>query len=248
MDKIIIKNLDTKAPEGLKKKDVKKEFASLQEEIGELCTRLFAEGKRSLLCVFQGMDSSGKDGTTKNVFRFVPPSMLTVTPFGKPTKEEAGHDFLWRIHKVAPKRGDTAVFTRSHYEDVLIQRVHKWIDEDMVEKRFKAINSFEHHLTQHGDTTILKFFLNLSHSRQEEKLQERIDNLDKNWKHNPGDWEERKRWDDYMKCYEDVLNHCNKVPWHPVPCDDRWYRNYYVAKIVKETLADMNPQYPAIEK
>jgi len=157
------------------------------------------------------------------------------------------HDFLWRVHKLVPGKGKIRIFNRSHYEDVLIQKVHHWIDDKKVEDRIVAINNFESLLTKDNNTTILKFFLNLSQEKQQEKLQERIRVLEKNWKHNPNDLEESKLWDEYMDAYENVLNK-SEIPWHIIPADQRWYRNYSVAKIVLKTLEDMNLKYPKIEK
>lgn len=173
----------------------------MAKEIGHLLNVMYAQKKHSLLVVFQGMDASGKDGSTKNVFGKARPTDLDAHSFRKPTEIEFAHDFLWRAHKIAPAKGTTSVFIRSHYEDILIQRVHQWIDEEQVTNRMNAINAFEKNLILDNGTTILKFFLHISPDRQKEKLQERIDLPEKNWKHNDGDWEERKYWDQYMKAY-----------------------------------------------
>jgi len=247
MAKINIKDLPTRPPEDADEKKIRKACKDIYKEIGELHYKLVAQKKHSILVIFQGMDATGKDGSTKNVFSRCSPIGLTVKSFKKPTEEEFAHDFLWRVHKVVPAKGEIRIFNRSHYEDVLIQRVHKWISEDKVNARFKAINAFEENLINDNGTTILKFFLNISADRQLEKLQERIDDPEKNWKHNDGDWEQRKHWDRYMECYEDVLNR-STVPWHPVPVDARWYRNYYIANIVLETLRGLDLRLPTIEQ
>ena len=166
----------------------------------------------------------------------------------KPTDEEFAHDFLWRVHKLTPGRGEITIFNRSHYEDILIQRVHKWIDKDRVDMRVDAINSWERLLIEDNNTIILKFYMHISPERQEEKLQERIDNPQKNWKHNDGDWEERKYWNDYMKCYEDVFKRCNVSPWIIAPVDSRWYRDYFIAKKVLKALESLDITLPTIPK
>ena len=209
---------------------------------------MVAEGKHSLLIVFQGMDSSGKDGASKNVFKECSPTSVSAYSFKKPSDEEFAHDFLWRVHKLAPQKGMIKIFNRSHYEDILIQRVHGWIDAERVDKRIAAINAFEELITFDNNTTILKFYLHLSKERQAEKLQERIDIPRKNWKHNANDWKEREHWDKYMECYQDAFNRCNAIPWIICPADQRWYRNYFVAKKVLETLQALNPQFPLMEE
>ena len=244
---IKIKNFPTKAPAHLKRKKIKKETKKIAAKIGELSRIYEADRNHALLIVFQGMDSSGKDGTTREVFKYVSPGIVCAYSFKKPTPEEMSHDFLWRVHKLVPGKGKIRIFNRSHYEDVLIQKVHHWIDDKKVEDRIVAINNFESLLTKDNNTTILKFFLNLSQEKQQEKLQERIRVLEKNWKHNPNDLEESKLWDEYMDAYENVLNK-SEIPWHIIPADQRWYRNYSVAKIVLKTLEDMNLKYPKIEK
>ncbi len=243
---IKLSDISTDAPKKLEKKDVQKETKELTKKIADLHETLIAEKKNSLLVVFQGMDSSGKDGATHNTFRYCSPSGLSAYSFKKPTEEEFAHDFLWRVHKQVPGKGEIKIFNRSHYEDVLIQRVHGWIDEEKVNKRIAAINAFEELLVFDNNTTILKFYMHLSRERQQEKLQERIDDPTKNWKHNANDWEEAKLWDKYMECYEDVINR-SSVPWHIVPVDQRWYRNYIIAQKVCETLESLNMKLPTIE-
>ena len=243
---IDLSKISTRAPKGLDKDEIKKETWMIAEEIGALAEVMKAEKKNSLLIVFQGMDSSGKDGATEHVFGATSPSHVSVKGFKKPTDEEFAHDFLWRVTKEAPAKGMIKVFVRSHYEDILIQRVHKWIDEDRVSQRINAINCWENILIQDNNTTVLKFYMHLSHEKQGEKLQERIDRPEKNWKHNPGDWEERKLWDKYRWAYEEVINR-SSVPWIIAPVDQRWYRNYFIATKVLEAMKAMNMKSPTIE-
>jgi PPK2 family polyphosphate:nucleotide phosphotransferase len=242
-----ISEISTRAPKGLEKEDVEKEYDEMTSEIADLQYKIKAEEKHSLLVIFQGMDASGKDGATHKVFRKCGVSGVQSFSFKKPTDKEFAHDFLWRVHKLTPGKGEIVIFNRSHYEDILIQRVHEWIDEDRVNARINAINAFEELLEKDNNTTILKFYMHISEERQKEKLQERIDVPRKNWKHKDADWEERKLWDKYMRCYQDAIDRCNKVPWIIAPCDQRWYRNYFVAKKVLTTLRTLNPQLPALE-
>lgn len=244
---IIISQLETKAPKGLDEKKIKKETKQIANRIKELATLMYANKKYSLLVVLQGMDSSGKDGVSRNVFSRVSPTMVSAYSFKKPTDEEFAHDFLWRAHKQTPAKGEIKIFVRSHYEDILIQRVHNWIDEDRVTARINAINAFERLLEVDNETIVMKFFLNLSKERQKEKLIERIEEGEKNYKHNDGDWKERKHWDKYMEAYQDAINRSD-IPWHVVPADDRWYRNYFVAQKVLERLEGLNERFPLLDK
>ena len=240
---ILLSDISTRAPKEISKDEAKSRLKELQSSIGDWQRKLYAEKERALLVVFQGMDASGKDGTTRRAFSWCSPTGVWAYAFKKPTEEEFDHDFLWRVHKVVPRKGMIQVFNRSHYEDVLIQRVHKWIDEDQVNARFNAINAFEELLTVDNQTKVLKFYLHISPERQLEKLQERIDVPTKRWKHNPNDWEERKMWEEYMRCYEDVLNR-SQIPWHVIPADQRWYRNLRVAEIIEQTMASMDLEFP----
>jgi len=242
-----IRKISSKPPKGAEKKKFKTKFEKLVEQITALQHIMYAQGKHSLLVVLQGMDSSGKDGVTRKVFGPIPAYAINLQSFKKPTDEEFAHDFLWRVHKEMPAKGMIQIFNRSHYEDVLIQRVHKWISEDHVADRMEAINSLEKLVQFDNKTTILKFFLHLSKERQGEKLQERLDIPEKNWKHNDGDWKEREHWDAYMDCYNDVFKKCDNPKWHIIPSDEQWYRNYCVAKIVLETLEGMKLEYPKLE-
>lgn len=246
MPKINLSSISTDAPSELDKDYCEDQLKQISNEIGDLAEILYAQRKKSLLVVLQGMDASGKDGVAKSVFSNCPPLCLNAYAFKKPSPEEMTHDFLWRIHKQAPEKGQIKLFIRSHYEDVLIQRVHQWINDDIAAKRFKAINQFENLLEQHNDTTVLKFYLHISHERQLEKLKERITEPDKFWKHNAGDMEESQRWEEYMSYYEQVFEN-SEIPWHIVPSDSRWYRNYFVAKIILETLQNLDLSYPPLK-
>jgi len=238
----------TKAPDGLTKKSVKKQTDAIVRKIAERQHLLYAEGKKSVLIVFQGMDSSGKDGATRKVFKYASPGGVSAHSFKKPTDEEFAHDFLWRVHKLAPAKGQIVIFNRSHYEDILIQRVHGWIDEETVDMRIAAINAWETLLMKDNNCTILKFYMHISKERQLEKLQDRIDDPSKNWKHNDGDWKEREHWDKYMSCYEDAINRCNAAPWIIAPVDQRWYRDHFIATKVLEALEAMDITLPTLPK
>jgi len=243
---IKLSEIPTTAPEGLTKEQIENEMKAITEEIGSLVKIMYAQKKHSLLVVFQGMDSSGKDGATKNVFRECAQSHVHTHSFKKPSDEEFAHDFLWRVHKQAPQKGQVKVFIRSHYEDILIQRVHKWIDEDRVTARINAINAFETLLQEDNNTTVLKFYMHLSKERQLEKLTARIEDPQDNWKHNDGDWAERKLWDEYRRCYEDAINR-STIPWTIAPVDHKWYRNYFIAKKVLETLRSLDLELPLLD-
>ena len=242
---IKLSKISTRAPKALTKSKVKAETAAMAKRIGELAQLMYAQGKHSILLVFQGMDASGKDGVTRKVFKYCSPSGIRAHAFKKPTDEEFGHDFLWRVHKLAPEKGMIEIYNRSHYEDVLIQRVHKWIDEDKVNMRFDAIDAYESLLQNDNGTIILKFYMHISKDRQREKLIERIDVPEKNWKHNDGDWEQRKHWDQYMKCYEDAINR-TKIPWIIAPVDQRWYRDYFIAKTVLTRMEELDLTLPVL--
>jgi len=196
----------------------------------------------------QGMDASGKDGVVRRVFTSMNPQGVDVRSFKAPTAEELSHDFLWRIHAMAPGKGIIQVFNRSHYEDVLITRVHKWIDDKTAKKRMKAINDFEQLLQEHNSTTILKFYLHISPEEQDQRLKERINNPAKQWKYNEKDFEEAKLWNDYMAAYEDCFENCNDVPWTIVPADQNWYKEYIIAHTLLKALEKLDMKYPGLKK
>lgn len=244
---IQLSNISTDAPKDLSKEGAKAQTAEWVKKIGELQAILYAQKKYSLLVVLQGMDASGKDGAIKNVFGECNPAGLSVIGFKKPTDLEFAHDFLWRIHPHAPAKGMIHIFVRSHYEDVLIQRVHHWIDETRVDKRIQAINSFEELLTFDNNTSVLKFYLHISKEQQKKELQQRMNEPDKYWKNNADDWKERELWDDYMRCYEDVINR-SAIPWTVTPVDQRWYRDYVISKTILEALEKLDLQYPPLSE
>jgi PPK2 family polyphosphate:nucleotide phosphotransferase len=237
-------------PEDKSAFDGDKEMAlALLENLGERMARLqvdlYAENRRKLLVVLQGLDSSGKDGTIHHVFRQVNPQGVRVASFKRPTDEEASHDFLWRIHKEAPRAGQIGVFNRSHYEDVVTTRVRKLVPKEVWTRRHEAINDFERMLTQEG-TTVLKFFLHISRDEQAERLRERLEDPDKRWKFNPGDLDDRKLWPEYEKAYAETLARTSTdwAPWYAVPANSRWYRNLMVATIVVDALEGMKLKRP----
>lgn len=244
MTYITLSNFSTESPNGVSKKDLKEETERLILRLGELQNILYAEKKHSLLIVFQGMDGSGKDGAVHNVFRECTIAGLDLVTFKKPTELEFAHDFLWRVHQWVPEKGMTTIFNRSHYEDILIQRVHQWIDMERVKKRMAAINAFEDLIQFDNNTLIFKFYMHISYAEQGIQLQQRLDDPKKYWKHNAGDWEERKLWDQYMEAYEYVLNE-STTPWHICPVDHRWYRDYVIVKTLVDRLEKLDMKLPA---
>jgi PPK2 family polyphosphate:nucleotide phosphotransferase len=219
----------------------------IAHEIDELQDRLYAEGRRALLVILQGTDTSGKDGTIRGVFNATGPLGVSVTAYRQPTESELAHDYLWRVHGACPRRGMIGIFNRSHYEDVLIAKVRKFVPKDAIERRYEQINAFEKTLVENG-TVILKFMLHISKEEQAERLQERLDDPKKRWKFNPGDLDDRKLWDDFQEAYEIMLNRCSTkwAPWHVIPADRKWVRNVAISTIVRATLEDMDPQYPKV--
>ncbi len=244
---IQLKDYKTAPPNEFNKDDLKEATKDYVEELGKLQRLLRAESRHAVLVILQGMDASGKDGTVYKVFRDCGHNGVSTYSFKKPTQLEFAHDFLWRVHQQVPAKGEIKIFNRSHYEDILIQRVHGWVSEERVHQRMKAINAFEELLQFDNNTTIIKFFLHTSYDQQAEELQERIDEPDKHWKHNPNDWEERKHWDKYMACYEYVLNN-SIIPWNVIPVDKRWYRDYLVSKTMVEILKGLDMKYPVLAK
>lgn len=248
MGKIVLKEISTRAPEGLDKKETREKTEKLVAELDELQNLLFAEGKHSVLIVIQGMDGSGKDGVIRNVLGNMNPQGVTVKSYKAPTAEELSHDFLWRIHQHAPAKGMIQVFNRSQYEDILITRVHKWCDDEMAVKRMKAINDFEQLLQEHNHTHILKFYLHISPEEQHERLSERMKDPAKMWKYNEKDFEEAKLWDLYMQMYEDCFNECNRPEWTIVPADQNWYKEFVIASALHTLLSGLNMQFPGLKK
>jgi PPK2 family polyphosphate:nucleotide phosphotransferase len=248
MSKIKLDKIDTEAPAKVKKDKTKKELEKLQAKLESLQNLMFAESKHSLLIILQGMDASGKDGTIRRVFEAVNPMGCRVVSFKEPTEFEKKHDFLWRVHRQVPEKGVIHIFNRSHYEDVLIQRVHHWVDEKTVKQRYSHINDFEKLLKETG-TQILKFYLHISKKEQLKRLHERMSDRTKMWKYNKEDLKEREYWDSYMKAYEAVFENCSEnAPWHIVPADHNWYKEYLVAKKVVDTLESLNMKFPGLKK
>ncbi len=229
-----------------KEKDhAKKQIKANLKRLRELQEMLYAQGEHALLIVLQAMDAGGKDSTIKHVMGAYNPQGVHVTPFKVPTPEELAHDFLWRVHKAVPRKGMVGIFNRSHYEDVLVVRVHSLVPEAVWQQRYDHINHFERLLADSG-VTIVKFFLRISKGEQAERFHDRQQRPDKQWKFSPGDLEERKRWDDYMAAFEDALTRCNTAyaPWYVIPADRKWYRNLVVSQILIETMEGMGLRYP----
>jgi PPK2 family polyphosphate:nucleotide phosphotransferase len=219
--------------------------AELYADMDVLQERLYAEGEQSLLIVLQALDAGGKDGTIKHIFRGFNPAGSSVASFKVPSEEELAHDFLWRVHARTPGKGEVAVFNRSHYEDVLVVRVHNLVPEDVWRPRYELINDFERNLAAAG-TRIVKLFLHISKEEQAERFQDRLDDPTKRWKFRKGDLKERERWGDYIAAFEEALSRTSTsdAPWYVVPADRKWFRNWAVSRILIETLQDMDPQYP----
>ena len=248
MSAIKLSKIDTRAPEDLDKKEIKEKTKLLVNDFVDLQNLLYAEGKHSILIILQGMDGSGKDGLIRNILSGMNPQGVFVKPFKAPTEEELSHDFLWRIHKHTPEKGSITVFNRSHYEDILITRVHKWCDDATAKKRMQAINDFERMLQDHNNTHILKFYLHISKEEQEERLNERIHNPAKMWKYNAKDMKEAELWDKYQEMYEECFEECNAPPWTIVPADQNWYKEYIVASKLHKLLTGLDMRYPGLKE
>jgi PPK2 family polyphosphate:nucleotide phosphotransferase len=221
------------------------ELEKCTKRLRELQHLLYAEGKRSMLICLQGLDASGKDGTIIHVLGAMNPQGTRVYSFKVPSKEETEHDFLWRIHKQTPARGEVAIFNRSHYEDVLVVRVHNLVSEDIWSKRFDAINQFEKNLAD-GGTHILKFFLHISPDEQLRRFEQRLEDPARLWKISESDYSERKLWDQYIKAYEAALSRtsANHAPWYIIPSNHKWFRNLAISEIVAKTMESLDMKYP----
>jgi PPK2 family polyphosphate:nucleotide phosphotransferase len=243
--RVKLARVDPAATHGHTKESAAEELQLGLARLADLQDRLWAEGKHRVLVVLQGMDASGKDGTVKHVMSAFNPMGCFVTSFKVPTPTEAAHDYLWRVHDRVPGNGEIAIFNRSHYEDVLVVRVHDYVPKKVWSRRFDHINAFERLLADEG-TTILKFFLLIDRDEQKARLQSRIDDPKKNWKFKLGDLAERKLWDDYLAAYEDVLNRCStdQAPWYVIPANRNWFRNLAIADILAATLEELDPRYP----
>jgi PPK2 family polyphosphate:nucleotide phosphotransferase len=231
------------------KAEGKDHLIELNNELMVLQDLLYAEHKHNLLIVLQGMDTSGKDGTIKHVFRGVNPQGVRIANFKVPTNEELDHDFLWRVHKQVPGKGEIVIFNRSHYEDVLVVRVHELVPKKVWSKRYAQINAFEKMLSEEG-TTILKFFLFIDMDEQRDRLQARFDDPNKQWKFRKSDLEERKLWPRYTESYEDVLSKTSTswAPWYIIPANRKWYRNLIIGSILVDTLKSLKMSYPESEE
>jgi PPK2 family polyphosphate:nucleotide phosphotransferase len=242
--------IDTASREGAPadRASVDAAVSELRDDLAELQERLWAEGRQSLLIVLQAMDTGGKDGTIKNVFKGVNPQGTRVVSFKSPTGHELEHDFLWRIHRQTPAHGEICIFNRSHYEDVCIVRVHNLVPEEVWRERYELINEFETQL-RHARTTVVKFFLHISKEEQARRLQARLDDPEKRWKFNKGDLKERAKWDDYQAAYQEAIQRTStpEAPWYVIPADRKWYRNWAVATVLVDTLRTMDPKYPEPE-
>lgn len=253
-DKVGLSKIDPRSSPGFDgKKDDNKERAERETaknvaRIAELQERLYAENTRALLVVLQGMDTSGKDGVVRHVFSGLNPQGCHVTSFKKPSEAEADRDFLWRIHAAVPPKGDIAVFNRAHYEDVLVVRVHNFVPEKVWKKRYDMINEFERYISENG-VRVVKFMLHISKDEQAERLRARIEDPSKRWKFSPQDLAERKFWGDYQAAYEDVLSRCSTkhAPWHVIPADRKWYRDWAVSTVLCEVMEEMDPKPPKID-
>ncbi len=230
------------------KDEGKDRLDELNDQLEALQELLYAEHKHKLLIVLQGMDTSGKDGVIRHVFDGVNPQGVRVANFKVPTPQELDHDYLWRVHQQVPGRGEIVIFNRSHYEDVLVVRVHELVPKERWSRRYQQIKDFERLLVEEG-TTILKFFLHIDQQEQKERLQARLDDPNKRWKFNVGDLKERKLWDEYRQAYEDVLSQTSLevAPWYVVPSNRKWYRNLVIASVIVEALEKLNMSYPEPE-
>lgn len=244
---INLNDISTKPPKGLKRRELAKLTRQYQSEISELQHKLYAQGKFSLLVVFQGLDAAGKDSSIKNLFKGVPAFGISASAFKVPSKKELAHDFLWRVHAEVPEKGMIKAFNRSHYEDVLVTRALGFVSDEEAKKRFRMINNFEE-IVASNNTIIVKFYLHISEKTQEKRLLQRMKDPQRFYKHGDGDWETRKQWDDYRRYYNECLNNTQQVaPWHIIPVDEKWYRDYLMAKVVAETLRELPLDYPPLE-
>ena len=237
--------ITTEADKTIDRKWAEEKTNEFKAELFNLQNLLYAECKRSLLIILQGMDAAGKDGTIRHVFSSMNPMGIKVHAFKVPTAEEASYDFLRRVHIHTPAKGMIQIFNRSHYEEILMPSVHKTLEKEKIEKRYAIINSFEDNLKE-NDTIILKFFLHISRREQELRIKERLTNPQKKWKYDTADTREAANWDAYMKTYEKIFEHCSpEIPWLIVPSDHKWYRNYFIAKEIVNTLKVLKMKYPS---
>lgn len=243
---IQLEEISPKPPKDAEKETIKAQTAELLEKLQELQKKLYAQAEYSLLVVLQGLDASGKDGAINHVFSGLNLLGVQVTAFKAPTEEEKKHDFLWRVHRWVPSQGIIGVFNRSHYEDVLVPRVEKWVQHEVIKKRYSHINHFEQLRADHN-TILVKCYLHVSEEEQLERLQERTENPEKYWKHSDKDMDVVAKRDAYLEAYEDIFKHCSDVfPWHVIPADKNWYKTYAIAKAVVEALEKLPLAYPVL--
>lgn len=237
--------INTEAPDPDKEEEKKEKTRVYSEQLETYQYKLYAENERSLLLIFQGMDGSGKDSVVRRVLMPLSPQGVTVTSFKAPEPRELAHDFLWRVHQVVPQKGYIGVFNRSHYEDVLVTRVKKLLPKEVWKARYDHINAFEKLLADNG-TTILKFYLHISKKEQRKRFDQRLEDPNKSWKYNAADEEVQTLWDEYEEAYQDVFEKCSTphAPWHIIPADNKWYRDFQVAKTIVKTLEKMDPRFP----
>jgi PPK2 family polyphosphate:nucleotide phosphotransferase len=244
--KVDLAVVDPSAPKGLTKEEGEAQVTQLGEKLRDLQELHFAAGENPLLIVLQGCDTSGKDGTIRNIIQFMNPQSTRVASFKVPTPNELAHDFLWRIHQQTPGKGETVIFNRSHYEDVLVVRVHEYVPKAVWQKRYDTINEFEESLVEAG-TIVVKFFLYISKDEQEERLLERQQDPRKAWKLSVGDWKERELWDSYIEAYETALSECStkQSPWHVVPANNKWFRDLAVVETIYEAMKPFEAAWQA---
>ncbi|MEY2538493.1 MAG: hypothetical protein QOG67_2233 [Verrucomicrobiota bacterium] len=245
--KISLSKINPGETGGFKKEEALERFLALREKISALQEKLYAEHRRSLLIIFQALDTGGKDGAIKSLCWGLNPAGLRITSFKVPTQDELDHDFLWRAHKATPAKGTIGIWNRSHYEDVLVVRVHKLVKKKVWKARYDQINDFEKTLAENG-TTILKFMLHISKGEQKSRLQARLETSEKQWKFSVADLKERALWDDYQKAYEDAINCCTtaRAPWYIVPANHKWARNLGISEVVLRALKKVDPRYPKL--
>lgn len=262
--KHLVSDFDSSFTGDLSKQDAKEQLAKDIEKLSELQSMLYAQDRYSILIIFQAMDAAGKDGTIKHVMSGINPQGCQVYSFKQPSAEELDHDYLWRINRSLPERGRIGIFNRSHYEDVLIAKVHPEIilsnkllgvetindiDPDFWKRRYRQINDFERYLTENG-TIVLKFFLNVSKAEQKNRFMERLDDASKNWKFSSADIKERQFWEDYMNAYADVLTETSTelAPWYIIPADNKWFMRYAVGRIICDRMQQLDLHYPKLSK
>lgn len=245
---INLANISTRAPKGLDKDATKLETGRILAELDELQNKLYAGRQHAVLIIIQGMDASGKDGLSRHVFSCMNPQGVQVESFKVPTEDELAHDFLWRVHRFAPAKGRIQIFNRSHYEDVLVTRVKGLTSDEQALKKMRAINDFERLLVEEDNATqIIKVYLHVSQERQLERLEERTQNPAKMWKYSKEDIVDIKLHETYRHYYEEVFRHCSEQPWEIVPADQNWYKEYLVAKLLRDRLHGLGMQYPGLE-